>query len=117
MFELLGLTMIIPCSPAPRSEVHGGKSAITHAIRAGMESVGCRSIPMVILIVVVLGFTLKAVVTITTMRYVSDIVAGISNSFQVQAAAQPAARPVELFHPPAAGPARSRHRLGGSGSR
>ncbi|MBK8211692.1 MAG: ABC transporter ATP-binding protein [Rhodospirillales bacterium] len=84
MFELLGLAMIIPLLASVSMEVHGGKGAITNAIRKGMEAVGLPFDPLMILLLIVLGFTLKAVVTITTMRYVTDIVAGIGNSFQVQ---------------------------------
>lgn len=83
MFELLGLAMIIPLLASVSMQVHGGKGAITDAIRKGMEAVGLPFDPLVILLLIVLGFTLKAVVTITTMRYVTDIVAGISNRFQV----------------------------------
>ena len=84
MFELLGLAMIIPLLAAATMEVHGGKGAITNAIRKGMEAIGLPFDPLLILVVIVIGFSLKAVVTISTMRYVTDIVAGISNTFQVQ---------------------------------
>ena len=84
MFELLGLAMIIPLLASVSMEVHGGKGAITNAIRKGMEAIGLPFDPLVILLLIVVGFTLKAVVTITTMRYVTDIVADISNGFQVQ---------------------------------
>ncbi|HYN39791.1 MAG TPA: ABC transporter ATP-binding protein [Rhodospirillales bacterium] len=84
MFELLGLAMIIPLLAAATMEVHGGKGAITNAIRRGMEAIGLPFDPLVILLLIVVGFTLKAAVAITTMRYVTDIVAGISNGFQVR---------------------------------
>lgn len=45
MFELLGLTMIIPLLAAATMEVHGGKGAITNAIRKGNPASSvCRSI-------------------------------------------------------------------------
>lgn len=84
MFELIGLTMIIPLLAAATTEVHGGKGAITGAIRKGMEAIGLPFDPLMILVIIVIGFTLKAAVTISTMRYVTDIVASISNAFQVQ---------------------------------
>jgi ATP-binding cassette subfamily C protein len=84
MFELLGLAMIIPLLASVTMEIHGGKGAITNAIRKAMESVGLPFDPLVLLLFIVTGFTLKAIVTITTMRYVTDIVADISNRFQVQ---------------------------------
>ena len=84
MFELLGLAMIIPLLASASMEIHGGKGAITNAIRKGMETIGLPFNPVILLVVIVIGFTLKAVVTITTMRYVTDIVADISNRFQVQ---------------------------------
>jgi ATP-binding cassette subfamily C protein len=84
MFELLGLAMIIPLLASVSMEMHGGKGAITNAIRKAMEAIGLPFDPLVLLLFIVVGFTLKAVVTITTMRYVTDIVADISNRFQVQ---------------------------------
>ena len=83
LFELMGLTMVIPLLASASSELHAGKSGITQAIRTGMAYVGLPFDPVVILIVVVVGLSLKAVITIGTMRYVSDIVAEISNGFQI----------------------------------
>lgn len=84
MFELIGLTMIIPLLATATMDVQSGKGAITKAIRGGMEAVGLPFDPLLILVIIVIGFALKAIVTISTMRYVTDIVAGISNTFQVQ---------------------------------
>ena len=84
IFELLGLTMIIPLLASASFEMHTSKSGITTAIRWGMEMVGLPFDPVIILIAVVVGLSLKAAITISVMRYVSDIVAEIGNDFQIR---------------------------------
>jgi ATP-binding cassette subfamily C protein len=84
IFELLGLTMIIPLLASASSDLHSGKSGITNAIRSAMESIGLPFDPTIILLAIVVGLSLKAVITISVMRYVSDIVAEIGNDFQIR---------------------------------
>ena len=84
IFELLGLTMIIPLLASASLEMHTSKSGITTAIRWGMQTIGLPFNPVVILIAVVVGLSLKAAITISVMRYVSDIVADIGNDFQIR---------------------------------
>jgi ATP-binding cassette subfamily C protein len=84
IFELLGLTMIIPLLASASFEMHTSKSGISTSIRSGMEAIGLPFDPVVILLAIVIGLSLKAVITISVMRYVSDIVADIGNDFQIR---------------------------------
>lgn len=83
IFELLGLTMIIPLLASASSDLHKGKSGMTNALRSGMEAIGLPFDPTVILLAIVVGLSLKAVISISVMRYVGDIVADIGNEFQI----------------------------------
>jgi ATP-binding cassette, subfamily C, bacterial len=84
IFELLGLTMIIPLLASASFEMHTTKSGITTSIRSGMEAIGLPFNPVIILLAIIVGLSLKAVITISVMRYVSGIVAEIGNDFQVR---------------------------------
>jgi ATP-binding cassette, subfamily C, bacterial len=84
IFELLGLTMIIPLLASASMEHHSSKPGISTAIRSGMEAVGLPFDPTVILVLIVIGLSLKALITISVMSYVSNIVADISNDYQIR---------------------------------
>lgn len=83
VLELFGLTMIIPllALAAQVREKHGG---LVVAIRAGMESLGLPFDPSFLLTAIIIGLCLKAVVSISVMRFVSDIVGDISSQFQLR---------------------------------
>jgi ATP-binding cassette subfamily C protein len=83
IFELLGLTMIIPLLASASMEHHSSKPGISTAIRSGMEAVGLPFDPTIILVLIVIGLSLKALITISVMSYVSNIVADISNDYQI----------------------------------
>ena len=82
LLELLGIGMIIPmlASAAHLRETRGG---IATALRTLVESVGLPFTPESILIIVFVGLTLKAIVSIAVMRYVGDLVAEITEAFQL----------------------------------
>lgn len=84
IFELLGLTMIIPLLASASMEHHSSKPGISTAIKSGMESIGLPFDPTFILVLIVLGLSLKAFITISVMSYVSNIVADISNDYQIR---------------------------------
>ena len=84
IFELLGLTMIIPLLATASLDHHASKGGISTAIRSGMEAIGLPFDPLIILIFIVVGLSLKAMITISTMSYVSNIVADISNDYQIR---------------------------------
>lgn len=81
VFELIGLTMIIPLL-ATAAQAREAKGGLVLAIRTAMESLGLPFDPVFLLTVIIVGLLLKAVVSIAVMRYVSDIVADISSGFQ-----------------------------------
>lgn len=81
VFELIGLTMIIPLL-ATAAQAREAKGGLVLAIRSTMESLGLPFDPLFLLAIIIVGLLLKAVVSIAVMRYVSDIVADISSDFQ-----------------------------------
>lgn len=81
VFELIGLTMIIPLL-ATAAQAREAKGGLVLAIRSTMESLGLPFDPLFLLAIIIVGLLLKAVVSIAVMRYVSDIVADISSEFQ-----------------------------------
>lgn len=83
VLELLGLTLIIPLL-ATAAQVREAKAGMMLAIRTGMESIGLPFDPPFLLAAIILGLSLKAVVSISVTRYVSDIVGDISSQFQLK---------------------------------
>ena len=55
IFELLGLTMIIPLLAAASLDHHASKGGISTAIRSGMEVIGLPFDPFIILVLIVAG--------------------------------------------------------------
>lgn len=83
ILELLGIGMIIPML-ASAAHLRESKGGIVTAMRTLVESVGLPFTPESILIIVFVGLTLKAVVSIIVMRYVSNLVAGLTENFQLE---------------------------------
>jgi ATP-binding cassette subfamily C protein len=83
VLELFGLTMIIPLL-ATATQVREAKAGLMLAIRAGMESLGLPFDPSFLLTAIIIGLSLKAVVSISVTRYVSNIVGDISSQYQLQ---------------------------------
>jgi ATP-binding cassette subfamily C protein len=81
VFELFGLMMIIPLIAAA-SGLRETKGAMMSGIRSAMESVGLPFNPSILLGLIVLGLTLKAVTSSAVTRYVTDIVTGIGYDMQ-----------------------------------
>ena len=81
LLELLGLTMIIPllATSAHMKEAKG----IGVAIQSALESIGLSSAPVFFLSVIIVGLSLKAVLSINVTRYVSDLVGEISCRYQL----------------------------------
>ena len=75
--------MIIPLLASASLKCIPARAGST-AIRSGMEAIGLPFDPTIILLAIVVGLSLKAVITISVMRYVSDIVADIGNDFQIR---------------------------------
>ena len=73
MLELFGLTMIIPLL-ATAAQVREAKGGLMLAVRAGMESLGLPFDPSFLLAAIIIGLSLKAVVSIAVTKYVSDLV-------------------------------------------
>ena len=83
VLELFGLTMIIPLL-ATAAQVREAKGGLMLAVRAGMESLGLPFDPSFLLAAIIVGLSLKAVVSIAITRYVSDLVGDISSEFQLR---------------------------------
>jgi ATP-binding cassette, subfamily C, bacterial len=83
VLELFGLTMIIPLL-ATAAQVREAKGGLMLAVRAGMESLGLPFDPSFLLAAIIIGLLLKAVVSISVTRYVSDLVGDISSEFQLR---------------------------------
>ena len=83
VLELFGLTMIIPLL-ATAAQVREAKAGLMMAIRAGMESLGLPFDPSFLLAAIIIGLSLKAVVSISVTRYVSDLVGDISSEYQLR---------------------------------
>ena len=81
LLELLGLAMIIPllATAAHMKEAKGLGIAIQNAL----ESIGLSADPLVFLTVIIVGLSLKAVLSVHVTRYVSDLVAEISCRYQL----------------------------------
>jgi ATP-binding cassette subfamily C protein len=83
VLELFGLTMIIPLL-ATAAQVREAKAGLMMAIRSGMEALGLPFDPSFLLAAIIIGLSLKAVVSISVTRYVSDIVGEISSAYQLR---------------------------------
>ena len=83
LLELFGLTMIIPLL-ATAAQVREAKGGLMLAVRTGMESLGLPFDPSFLLAAVIIGLSLKAVVSIAVTKYVSDLVGEISSEFQLR---------------------------------
>jgi ATP-binding cassette subfamily C protein len=81
LLELLGLTMIIPllATAAHMKEAKG----IGIAIQSALESIGLSADPLFFLTVIIVGLSLKAVLSVHVTRYVSDLVGEISCRYQL----------------------------------
>jgi ATP-binding cassette subfamily C protein len=82
VLELFGLTMIIPLL-ATAAQVREAKGGLMMAVREGMESLGLPFDPSFLLAAIIIGLSLKAVVSIAVTKYVSDLVGDISSKFQL----------------------------------
>jgi ATP-binding cassette, subfamily C, bacterial len=83
VLELFGLTMIIPLL-ATAAQVREAKGGLMLAVRAGMESLGLPFDPSFLLAAIIIGLSLKAVISIAVTKYVSDLVGSISSDFQLR---------------------------------
>jgi ATP-binding cassette, subfamily C, bacterial len=83
VLELFGLTMIIPLL-ATAAQVREAKGGLMLAVRAGMESLGLPFDPSFLLAAILVGLSLKAVISIAVTKYVSDLVGTISSEFQLR---------------------------------
>jgi ATP-binding cassette subfamily C protein len=83
VLELFGLTMIIPLL-ATAAQVREAKGGLMLAVRAGMEALGLPFTPSFLLVAIIVGLSLKAVVSIAVTKYVSDLVGDISSEFQLR---------------------------------
>lgn len=83
MFELIGLTMIIPLL-ATAAQAREAKGGLVLVIRSAMDKLGLPFDPVFLLAIIIVGLLLKAVISIAVMRYVSDIVGEISSGFQLR---------------------------------
>lgn len=81
LFELLGLTMIIPllATAAHLKETKG----LTVAIESALAKVGLSPDPIVFLVVIIVGLTIKAIIAVNVTRYVSDLVGDITCRYQL----------------------------------
>ena len=83
LLELFGLTMIIPLL-ATAAQVREAKGGLMMAVREGMELLGLPFDPSFLLAAIIVGLSLKAVVSIAVTKYVSDLVGEISSEFQLR---------------------------------
>jgi ATP-binding cassette, subfamily C, bacterial len=83
LLELFGLTMIIPLL-ATAAQVREAKGGLMMAVREGMQSLGLPFDPSFLLTAIIIGLSLKAVVSIAVTKYVSDLVGNISSEFQLR---------------------------------
>lgn len=81
LLELLGLTMIIPLL-ATAAHVKEAKG-IGVAIQTALESVGLSADPLLFLTVIIVGLSLKALLSVHVTRYVSDLIGEISCRYQL----------------------------------
>ncbi|MFO1155104.1 MAG: ABC transporter ATP-binding protein [Rhodospirillales bacterium] len=81
ILELLGLTMILPllATAAHMKEAKG----VGIAIQSALEAVGLSADPLFFLTVIVIGLSLKALLSVNVTRYVSDLVGEISCRYQL----------------------------------
>jgi ATP-binding cassette subfamily C protein len=83
LFDLFGLTMIVPLLASVAS-FGQGKLGLLTALRAAVEEVGLPFHPATFLTLIVVGLTLKAVTAIAVMRYVGSLVATIGRTMQLR---------------------------------
>ena len=83
LFELFGLTMIIPLL-ATVTDLGQGRLGLVNALREFVESLGLPFSPSTFLTLIVVGLSLKAAVTIAVMRYVGRLVAKIGRRTQMR---------------------------------
>ena len=82
IFELFGLAMIIPLL----ASVVGAKQSrlgLTEAIKPWIEAIGLPFDPIIFVVAIILGLTMKSIITICVMRYVSRLVTRISSEFRL----------------------------------
>lgn len=81
VLETLGMTMIIPllASSAHLRESKG----IALAMEKAFNSIGLPFEPWVMLVVIIVGLSLKAVISVSVARYVSDLVAELTSGYQL----------------------------------
>lgn len=83
LFDLFGLTMIVPLLASVAS-FGQGKLGLVTALRTAVEGVGLPFHPATFLTLIVVGLTLKAVTAIAVMRYVGGLVATIGRTMQLR---------------------------------
>lgn len=82
IFELFSLAMIVPLL----ASVVGAKQSrlgLMEAMRPWMEAIGLPFDPIVFVFAIIIGLTMKAAITICTMRYVARLVTLISSNFRL----------------------------------
>jgi ATP-binding cassette, subfamily C, bacterial len=82
LFELIGLTMIVPLMGIA-AQVRDTKPGLVTAIRESFASLGLPFEPSFLLGVIILGLACKAAISIAVSRYVGDLVADITAEFQI----------------------------------
>ena len=111
LFDLFGLTMIVPLLASVTS-FGQGKLGLVTALREAVEGAGLPFHPATFLTLIVVGLTLKAVTALAVMRYVGSLVATIGRTDAAPGDPQPDAGPLGLLHPPAAWTTGQCRRLG-----
>ena len=83
LFDLFGLTMIVPLLASVTS-FGQGKLGLVTALREAIEGSGLPFHPATFLTLIVVGLTLKAVTALAVMRYVGNLVATIGRTMQLR---------------------------------
>ena len=83
LFDLFGLTMIVPLLASVTS-FGQGKLGLVTALREAVEGAGLPFHPATFLTLIVVGLTLKAVTALAVMRYVGSLVATIGRTMQLR---------------------------------
>ena len=83
LFELFGLTMIVPLL-ATVASLGDGKLGLVTALRSAVEGLGLPFHPITFLTLIVTCLVLKAVISIAVMRYVGSLVAKIGRQTQLR---------------------------------
>lgn len=81
VLETLGLTMIIPLL-ASASQLKESKG-IALAMEKLFSSLGLPFDPLILLAMIIIGLCLKAVIAVSVMRYVSDLVGTLTSNYQL----------------------------------